>query len=94
MLQAYEVETGASAKTHRQHPAVAWTSTSSSYNKESPVTPDRLGSAVVEFPSDPEIITTRELDAPLELVFDVLTKPDHVRNWFRRTSLQRDVVSR
>ena len=44
--------------------------------------PDRRGSAVVEFPSELEIVTTREFDAPLELVFDVLTKPEHVRNWF------------
>lgn len=42
----------------------------------------RHGSAVVEFPSDLEIVTTREFDAPIELVFDVLTKPEHVRNWF------------
>jgi uncharacterized protein YndB with AHSA1/START domain len=46
------------------------------------VTPDRHGSAVVEFPTELEILTTREFDAPLELVFDVLTKPEHVRNWF------------
>jgi uncharacterized protein YndB with AHSA1/START domain len=46
------------------------------------VTPNRHGSAVVEYPSDLEIVTTREFDAPLELVFDVLTKPEHVRNWF------------
>jgi uncharacterized protein YndB with AHSA1/START domain len=26
--------------------------------------------------------TTREFDAPIGLVFDVLTKPEHVRNWF------------
>jgi uncharacterized protein YndB with AHSA1/START domain len=56
--------------------------TSKSYKKESAVTPNRHGSAVVEFPSDLEIVTTREFDAPLELVFDVLTKPEHVRNWF------------
>jgi uncharacterized protein YndB with AHSA1/START domain len=37
---------------------------------------------VVEFPSELEIVTTREFDAPLELVWDVLTKPKHVRNWF------------
>jgi uncharacterized protein YndB with AHSA1/START domain len=43
------------------------------------VTPDRHGSAVVEFPNDLEIIVTREFDAPIELVFDVLTKPEHVR---------------
>jgi uncharacterized protein YndB with AHSA1/START domain len=46
------------------------------------MTPNRHGSAVVEFPSELEIVTTREFDAPLELVFDVLTKPEHVRNWF------------
>jgi len=46
------------------------------------VTPDRHGSAVVVFPSELEIVTTREFDAPLELVFEVLTKPEHVRNWF------------
>jgi uncharacterized protein YndB with AHSA1/START domain len=46
------------------------------------VTPDRHGSSVTEFPSELEIVTTREFDAPLELVFDVLTNPEHVRNWF------------
>jgi uncharacterized protein YndB with AHSA1/START domain len=46
------------------------------------VTPDRHGSSVIEFPSELEIVTTREFDAPLELVFDVLTKPEHVRHWF------------
>jgi uncharacterized protein YndB with AHSA1/START domain len=46
------------------------------------VTPNRHGSAVTEFPNDLEIVTTREFNAPIELVFDVLTKPEHVRNWF------------
>ncbi len=46
------------------------------------MTANRHGSAVVEFPSELEIVTTREFDAPLELVFDVLTKPEHLRNWF------------
>jgi uncharacterized protein YndB with AHSA1/START domain len=46
------------------------------------MTPNRHGSAVNEFPNELEIDTTREFDAPLELVFDVLTKPEHVRNWF------------
>jgi uncharacterized protein YndB with AHSA1/START domain len=40
------------------------------------------GQAVIEFPSDLEIVVTRVFDAPIELVFDVLTKPEHVRNWF------------
>jgi uncharacterized protein YndB with AHSA1/START domain len=46
------------------------------------VTRNRHGSWVVEYPSELEIVTTREFDAPIELVFDVLTKPEHVRNWF------------
>jgi uncharacterized protein YndB with AHSA1/START domain len=46
------------------------------------VTPNRHGSAVVEYPSELVIVTTREFDAPIELVFDVLTKPEHVRHWF------------
>ena len=42
----------------------------------------RHGSATVEFPSDREVLITRQFDAPAELVFDVLTKPEHVRVWF------------
>lgn len=43
---------------------------------------NRHGSSVIEFPNALEIVTTRKFDAPLELVFDVLTKPEHVRHWF------------
>ena len=46
------------------------------------MTPNRHGSAVITFPNDLEIVTTREFDAPIALVFDVLTKPEHVRKWF------------
>jgi uncharacterized protein YndB with AHSA1/START domain len=46
------------------------------------VTPNRHRSSVVEYPTDLEIVTTRQFDAPIELVFDVFTKPEHVRNWF------------
>jgi len=46
------------------------------------VTPNRHGSAVLEFPNDLEIVITREFDAPIGLVFDVLTKPEHVSKWF------------
>ena len=42
----------------------------------------RTGSAKVELPSDTEILITREFDAPAELVFEVWTNPDHVRNWW------------
>lgn len=43
------------------------------------MTPNRHGPAVIEFPNDLEILLTREFDAPIELVFDVFTKPEHVR---------------
>jgi uncharacterized protein YndB with AHSA1/START domain len=46
------------------------------------VTPDRHGSAVIDFPNDLEIVITREFDAPIQLVFDVATKPEHVRKTF------------
>ena len=46
------------------------------------MTPNRHGSAVLEFPNDLEIVITREFDAPIGLVFDVLTKPEHVSKWF------------
>ena len=46
------------------------------------MTQNRYGSSVTEFPSELEIVTTRKFDAPLALVFDALTKPEHVRNWF------------
>ena len=43
------------------------------------MTPHRHGSAHIEFPDDLEIVLSREFDAPIGLVFDVLTKPEHVR---------------
>ena len=38
--------------------------------------------SVIEFPNELEIVTTREFHAPIDLVFDVMTKPEHVRHWF------------
>ena len=46
------------------------------------MTPDRHGSSAIEFPNDLEIVIAREFDAPIELVFDVSTKPEHVRKTF------------
>ena len=46
------------------------------------MTQTRHGSAVVELPNDLELLITRAFDAPIALVFDVLTKPEHVRRWF------------
>jgi uncharacterized protein YndB with AHSA1/START domain len=39
------------------------------------------GSTVREFPNELEIVTTRKFNAPIALVFDVLTMPEHVRHW-------------
>ena len=62
---------------------IDWMATCKSCNnKEAAVTPDRHGSAVIEFPNDLEIVVTREFDARLALVFDVFTKPEHVRKTF------------
>ena len=33
-------------------------------------------------PSDREIVLTRLFDAPRPLVFDAMTKPEHVRRWW------------
>jgi uncharacterized protein YndB with AHSA1/START domain len=46
------------------------------------VTLTRHGSAVIELPNDLDIVLTREFEAPVALVFDVLTKPEHVSKWF------------
>jgi uncharacterized protein YndB with AHSA1/START domain len=42
------------------------------------VTPHRHGSTI-EFPNDLEVLVTRDFEAPIQLVFDVLWKPEHVR---------------
>jgi len=36
----------------------------------------------VTTPSDCEIVLTRLFDAPRQLVFDAMTKPEHVRRWW------------
>jgi uncharacterized protein YndB with AHSA1/START domain len=36
--------------------------------------------AVIEFPSELEVLITREFNAPIQLVYDVFTKTEHVRN--------------
>jgi uncharacterized protein YndB with AHSA1/START domain len=45
------------------------------------VTPSGRRSAHIEFPSELEILISRDFDAPIALVFDVLTKPEHVSKW-------------
>ena len=46
------------------------------------MTGTRHGSAVIEVPNDLELLITREFAAPAALVFNVLTKPEHVSKWF------------
>lgn len=43
--------------------------------------PDRHDSPVITFPNELEVVIARQFDAPITLVFDVLTKPEHVRKW-------------
>jgi uncharacterized protein YndB with AHSA1/START domain len=45
------------------------------------VTRSRHGSAHIEFPNELDVLWTREFDAPIGLVFEVLTKPEHVSTW-------------
>lgn len=45
------------------------------------MTPVRHGSAVIDFPHELEIVIKRDFDAPIALVFEVLTKPEHVSKW-------------
>jgi uncharacterized protein YndB with AHSA1/START domain len=40
----------------------------------------------VTTPSDLEIVLTREFDAPRALVFEALSKPEHLRNWWGQAS--------
>jgi uncharacterized protein YndB with AHSA1/START domain len=46
------------------------------------VTPVWDGSTLVELPNDRDVVLTRRYDAPIALVFDVLTNAEHVRRWF------------
>ena len=40
------------------------------------------GSLSLTMPSDLEVVMTREFNAPRHLVFDALTKPEHIRRWW------------
>ena len=46
------------------------------------MTPRGHGSTVIELPNDRDVLIAREFKAPIALVFDVLTKPEHVSKWF------------
>lgn len=40
------------------------------------------GTAVMTFPTDTQILVTREFDAPRHLVWRVWTTPEHVKRWW------------
>jgi len=40
------------------------------------------GKLVVTLPSDKEILLSRVFDAPRHLVYEAMTKPEHVRRWW------------
>jgi len=40
------------------------------------------GALTVTTPTDREIVMTRIFDAPRDLVFDALTRPDLLRRWY------------
>ena len=40
------------------------------------------GTFKVSTPSDRQIVLTRLFDAPRDLVFDAMTKPEHIRRWW------------
>src|SRR5262245_53486760 len=42
------------------------------------------GTFTVTTPSDEEVRMTRLFDAPRHLVFEVMTKPEHVKEWWGR----------
>jgi uncharacterized protein YndB with AHSA1/START domain len=44
-------------------------------------TANKIGATTFTTPSDREVVMTREVDAPRELVFDAWTNPEHVRQW-------------
>ena len=44
------------------------------------MSPYRHGAAVIDFPSDLDIVVSRDFEAPIELVFEVMTQPDHMRH--------------
>lgn len=42
---------------------------------------NRRGTVTVTTPSDREVAVAREFDAPRDLVFEAITKPEHIRRW-------------
>jgi len=43
---------------------------------------DRNDGTTLELPSDREILITRAFDAPARIVFEAVTRPEHIRRWW------------
>ena len=52
------------------------------------MTSPRPSSTIVELPNDLEVVVTREFEAPIELVFAALTKPEHMTRWIFERELE------
>src|SRR5712691_1396379 len=50
------------------------------------------GTFQVTTPSDREIRLTRLFDAPRQLVFEAMTKPEHIRRWWGRLTDEHSVT--
>jgi uncharacterized protein YndB with AHSA1/START domain len=46
------------------------------------MTTQSTGPAKVTLPSDRELIITRDFQAPRSLVFEAMTRPEHVKRWY------------
>src|ERR1700730_16479144 len=61
---------------------IGWMTTSRAAARRVTVPQKPHGRAAIEMPHDLDVVITREFEAPIALVFDVLTKPEHVSKWF------------
>jgi uncharacterized protein YndB with AHSA1/START domain len=43
---------------------------------------EQYGATTFSFPSDREIVIQRDFDAPRHLVFEAITKPEHIPHWW------------
>jgi len=50
--------------------------------------------ATLTMPSDTELVITREFKAPRALVFEALSKPEHVKRWYGQGYASRRVIPR
>jgi uncharacterized protein YndB with AHSA1/START domain len=45
------------------------------------MSPHRHGSETIDYPSSVEVLQRRCFEAPIDIVFEVLSKPDYIRQW-------------